>query len=92
MIRKKIVKFLVIACIICMPAFDGNENWKLVSKPVVSGGDPSSRSIEIMVIFYTGITKGSFYSESAIRFSNLPENIFQITILGLTFEFVVYCY
>ena len=37
--------------------------------------------------------KGSFYSESAIRFSNLQKKkIFQITILSLKFEFVVYCY
>ena len=35
------------ACIIRMPVFDGNGNWKLVSEPVVSasvfllaGGDP----------------------------------------------------
>ena len=27
--------------------------------------------------------KGSFYSESAIRFSNLQKKIFQITILSL---------
>ena len=40
------------------------------------------------------ITKGVFFSESAIGFSNLPlsEKIFQITILSLKFEFVVYCY
>ena len=36
--------------------------------------------------------KGSFYSESAIRFSNLQKKIFQITILSLKFEFVVYSY
>ena len=36
--------------------------------------------------------KGSFYSESAIRFSNLQKKICQITILSLKFEFVVYCY
>ena len=41
------------------------------------------------------ITKGCFFSESAIRFSNLPIfkiKIFQKTILSLKFEFVVYCY
>ena len=38
------------ACIIRMPAFDGNGNWKFVSEPVVSasdfllaGGDPKKR-------------------------------------------------
>ena len=38
------------ACIIRMPAFDGNGKWKLVSEPVVSasdfllaGGDPKKR-------------------------------------------------
>ena len=39
--------------------------------------------------------KGSFYSESVIRFTNLPiakRKIFQINILSLKFEFVVYCY
>ena len=40
------------ACIIRMPAFDGNGNWKLVSEPVVSasdfllaGGDPKRENI-----------------------------------------------
>ena len=40
------------ACIIRMPAFDGNGNWKLVSEPVVSasdfllaGGDPKKRYV-----------------------------------------------
>ena len=36
--------------------------------------------------------KGSFYSESVIRFSNLQKKIFQVTILSLKFEFFVYCY
>ena len=39
--------------------------------------------------------KGGFFSESAIRFSNIPISkieIFQKTILSLKFEFVVYCY
>ena len=39
-----------------------------------------------------GDAKGSFYSESVIRFSNLQKNMFQITILSLKFEFVVYYY
>ena len=39
--------------------------------------------------------KVAFFTESAIRFSNLQISkikIFQITILSLKFEFVVYCY
>ena len=35
------------------------------------------------------LTKGSFYSESAIRFSNLQNKIFRIAILSLKFEFVI---
>ena len=31
-------------------------------------------------------TKGGFFSESAIRFSNLQKKILQITILSLKFE------
>ena len=41
------------------------------------------------------ITKGGFFSESVICFSNLPISkikIFQKTSLSLKFEFVVYCY
>ena len=36
--------------------------------------------------------KGGFFSESAIRFSNLQNKIFQKTILSLKFEFVVYSF
>ena len=37
-------------------------------------------------------TKGGFVSESAMCFSNLQKKIFQIAILSLKFEFVVYSY
>ena len=33
-------------------------------------------------------TKGSFFSEGVIRFSNLQKKIFQITILDLKFKFL----
>ena len=33
------------------------------------------------------LTKGGFYSESAIRFSNLQKKILQKTILSLKFKF-----
>ena len=41
------------------------------------------------------VLKGGFFSERAIRFSNIQISkikIFQITILSLKFEFVIYCY
>ena len=48
------------------------------------------------ILYYTQYgPKGGFFSESVIRFSNLQISkikIFQITILSLKFEFVVYCY
>ena len=48
------------------------------------------------MVFIVLLCKGVFFSESAIRFSNLPipkkKKIFQKTILSLKFEFVVYYY
>ena len=36
--------------------------------------------------FVVILTKGAFFSESEIRFSNLPKKLFQKTIPGLKFE------
>ena len=42
-------------------------------------------------IFGGGHGKGSFYAESAIRFS-FPKQLFQITILSLKFEYRISSY
>ena len=53
----------------------------LIQKSAKQAGSGKIGSLQI-----GNISKGSFYSESAIRFSNLQNKIFQKTILDLKFK------
>ena len=51
---------------------------------VLSG--PKIVNFEKKYKIYLPVSKDAFYSESEIRFSNLPKKLFQKTILSLKFE------